>query len=127
MFLGIDYGNKRIGLAIADSSTKLAVPFEIIENKNRKFVLVELNKIIEQENIDQIVVGVPYNMEGEETEQTKDVLEFIKFLNKNLDLQIHQFDERLSTKAAETLLGDVDKKSHKDAVAAMVILQDFLN
>ena len=72
--LGIDYGQSKIGLAIADSDTKTAVPFGVAESDN---LFAIIKDTIESENIDQIIVGLPLNMSGEETEQTELTKDFI--------------------------------------------------
>ena len=125
MILGIDYGKKRIGVAIADVSTKTAVPFSVLENKGLNDVLQKLKKIILEENIDQIVVGKPMTLKNEESEQTKEVIAFIEELKENLDILILEFDERFSSKQAGSLLRGFTKEK-RDDVAAMVILQDYL-
>lgn len=119
-FLGIDWGEKRIGLALGDSETKIATPFLVV---NR---LEEIKKIISQEEIGEIVIGLPLKMGG--GDKLSD--EFAGFLNKlkgGVKIPIREIDERLSSKAADALTGDKKTKAPRDAVAAMLILQSFLD
>ena len=164
--LGIDYGDKRIGLAIGDSTTKIAVPFLILENENKKQVLTELQKVIKEENVEQIVVGFPYTAkeknagfdsaplglnsgrrqplpdsrfqipdskmtelreEDLENEQGQKVLQFVKYLKEQLDVPVVMHDERLSTREADNLIRGHGDLKENDDVAAMVILQAFLD
>lgn len=122
--LGIDYGQKHIGLAIADEEVKIAHPYLVLENKSQNFILNELNKIIEREKVKKIVVGRPIGLSGQATEQTKITDEFIEFLKNNLDISIESFDERFTTKMATKYEFDTNKGEHSSAAA--IILQDYL-
>ena len=91
--LGIDYGDKRIGVALAEG--QIALPFGIIENRNSKFIISELKEIIKQNDIDAIVIGIPYHLKqkqgGKRLEATQ---EFIINLKENLDI-LHTMSEAL--------------------------------
>ncbi len=123
--LGIDYGEKRIGLALADSELTLAVPLEIIENKGTNFVLDKLSEICQKEEIEKIVTGMPITLAGGESEKTREVKRFVDQLKNKLDIDIETEDERLSTKMVDSLAKD--KRKPKDAVSAMIILQSYLD
>lgn len=116
--LGIDYGSSKIGLALADTETKLAVPFKVIETDNLKAIIQELAQ--DTEDLEKIVVGLPLGLSGLETAQTKEVKKFIEELKKSSGLAVEEIDERLTTVAAKKAGGD-------DAVAAMYILQSYLD
>lgn len=121
--LGLDYGDKYIGLAIADSETKLASPLKIIANE-----IEDLKKIIAEEQIEKIIVGLPVGMVGKTSEQLIKTKEFIELLKNNFDILIETEDERFSTAAANTLIKEQKKKGEReDAVAAMLILQSYLD
>lgn len=119
-YIGIDYGEKRIGLALGDSESKIAVPFEVAPD------LQAVLKIIRDEDIDEIVIGLPLTMKSESGTMTRAVGGFVAQLIEKTRLPIIEIDERLSSVAADKLLGGKDK-SRRDAVAAMVILQTYLD
>jgi len=123
--LGIDYGSKRIGLALGDEEQKVALPFDVIENQEG--LIGELRRIIENEKIYRIVVGFPLGMSGKETVKTKEVEKFVDLLERNFNLPIITEDERLSSKMADSLFKEYKEKYDRDAVAAMVILQNYLD
>ncbi|MFW0837635.1 MAG: Holliday junction resolvase RuvX [Candidatus Komeilibacteria bacterium] len=120
--LGIDYGSAKIGLAIADSETTLAMPFDIIYKNSIGEQLAVLRDIIKREKIDELVVGWPLSLDNKVTAQTKKVEDFLKELAV-LNLPIHRQDERLSTQAASR----TTSKQDDDAIAAMYILQAYLD
>jgi putative Holliday junction resolvase len=119
-YLGIDYGEKRIGLAMGDSESKIAIPFTVVAN------LAEVVKVIKEEEIDEIVIGLPLTMRSEAGLMKDEVDRFVGRLKAEVNLPIVEIDERLSSKSADKLLGGRDK-SRRDAVAAMVILQTYLD
>ncbi len=138
--LSIDYGLKRIGLAISDKSRSFAFPCGVIENKNFKFVLSQIKNIIQAKEIDLIIIGMPYNQRAGIREQKlerqpsmeKIVSGFVRKLKKNLNISFELVDERFSSFAAGENLkesGISAKKSKKfiDAEAARLILQDYLD
>ena len=130
--IGIDYGDSRIGLALSDPMQIIAKPSGIIHNKSEDHVLNELKSIIAENRVEKIVVGMPFGMKGNDTEQTKKVRNFIILLEQNFDLEIIPIDERLSTKSAVSSLVqqkiNTGKEKHRvDETAAAIILQEFLD
>jgi putative Holliday junction resolvase len=123
--LGIDYGEKRIGLALGGREIKIATPYEILENKNLDFVIDEIKKICKTENVNEIIVGLPISLKGKIEAQAKKVLEFVEFLKKNLEIPIETEDERLTSVMVDKLAKE--QKVERDAVAAMLILQSYLD
>lgn len=120
--LGIDYGLKKIGLAIADSHGQLAVPLKTLLVNSPEDALAQLKEIIDSEQIDYLVMGVPVGNHDQAQEQL--TRSFIKTLEQAVRVPVMVEDERLSTKAAQELQGS----SHDDdAVAAMLILQTHLD
>lgn len=117
--LGIDYGDKRVGLAIAESESKAVAPFRIIENNNNLFA--ELKNIIKEENIEKVIVGLPLNLKSQETEQTRKVKEFVKLLKQDIELPIEIFDERMTSKIYQK-----SGRKRIDDLAAMNILDSYL-
>lgn len=130
--LGLDYGKKRIGYAVGDTTLGLAFGRDCIDNRSFDFVLEEIKKIIHLDKIEKIVVGIPFLLDGTETEQTQYTLSFINQLRKNIDLEIEIQDERLSTTEATKSLylqnfKAKDQKGKKDVIAAEIILQKYFD
>lgn len=125
-YLSIDYGEKRIGLALGDSETKMAFPFGVLENKSDDFILEEIQKICVQEKVSQIIVGLPLTMEGERGPQAEQILHFVNFLKINLNMPVVTEDERFSSVMVAKLMAE-HKVKERDAVAAMIILQSYLD
>ena len=130
--LGVDYGDVRVGVALSDSNKIIARPFKTLINKNSKDLLINLEEIINQNEIDEIVIGVPYNMSGQDTKQTEKVREFIAILKQKFELSINLIDERLTSIEAEGIMHKMNIKtgSNKgkiDKIAASIILQEHLD
>ena len=125
-FLALDVGSRRIGLAMADSQVKIAVPFGWL--KNNENIVQEITELVLRHDIDTIVVGYPRNQSGGPTKQTEFVEEFVKqFEDIELDTEIVFQDESLTSVQAEQRLGNkIKDKGEIDAEAASIILQDFL-
>ena len=119
-YLGIDWGEKRVGLAIGNSETKIATPYGVVND------LISLKKVIEDEEIEKLIVGKPIKMSGEEKLEAE-FSNFISELKYITEKQIEFIDERLSSKAADALIGDKKTKAPRDAVAAMLILQSYFD
>ena len=119
--LGIDWGEARIGLALADSETKLATPFLVVSS------LDEVLKAIKEEEVDLVVVGLPLKMSDSKEKVDSKFSEFLDLLKSKLSISVETFDERLSSKAVDSLAGDKKIKADRDAVAAMLILQGYLD
>jgi len=136
--LGIDYGAKKIGLAKSDEQNKFALPLEIIRSDDRTEILNRLRTVCERENIESIVIGVPISLKAEnrdefgrqldlQNKQMQTVLNFVEWLKLNLGLPVEIEDERLTSKLAGAMLKGKMKKMPDDAVAAMLILQGYLD
>ncbi|OYX44055.1 Holliday junction resolvase RuvX [Candidatus Saccharibacteria bacterium 32-49-12] len=124
-FLGLDVGDKRVGIALGDSQVKIAVPFGYLERSDE--IIVKLTEIILRHNVRTIVVGYPRNQSGEPTQQSAAVERFVEEL-ADIDIQaevVYQ-DESLTSVEAERRLGRVKDKGEIDAEAASIILQDYL-
>jgi len=130
--LGIDYGEVRVGLSLSDLTQTIANPFKTIIYKSADNLLDQLKEIIDENEVEKLVVGVPYNMKGEDTKQTLKVKEFISFLESNLSYNVELIDERLSSIEAEKTMHKMNiktghNKSDIDKIAASVILQEYLD
>jgi len=115
--LGIDYGSSKIGLALGDSQLKVATPFKVLKPEE---LVLEIDRLIERQGLDLAVMGLPLNMSGQETAQTRIVKQFAENLKKEISVEIVFEDERLSTIQAS-------RDGKDDAVAAMYILQSYLD
>jgi len=130
--LGIDYGEKRIGLAMSDELGMMAHEFEVVANWNNEDLLEYLRQLIEKEDIIKIVVGLPLNMSGEETPKTQEVREFAAMLENILDREVIFEDERWTTKMVDKVLQEMkvsqkEARVMKDMVAAKFILQSYMD
>lgn len=125
-FLALDVGEKRIGLAMADSQVRIAVPFGWVANDER--VMEELAEIMLRHDISLVVVGYPRNQSGEPTQQTEFVVDFVRRLSQlDINAEITYQDESLtSVQAEQRLAGKIKDKGDIDAEAASIILQDYL-
>lgn len=132
--MGIDYGIKRIGIAMTDIMQIMASPFETIDSSESvKKNAAKIVEIAKENDVSSIVVGVPFNMNGTEGEMADTVRKFIEEVKNITDIQIFEIDERLTTAQAERMLideGDVSRekrKGLKDKLAASFILQTYLD
>jgi putative Holliday junction resolvase len=120
-YLGIDWGKKRIGLATGDSETYLALPFKTVAS------LDALLQVINEEEIDELVLGVPLKMSRPEDSLNPEFYKFASQLASKSRLLIHQVDERLSSLGADALIGNKKTKAGRDEIAAALILQTYLD
>lgn len=121
-YLGIDWGEKRIGLALADSETKIATPFKTVASVD------EVARLVVSERIDAVVLGRPSSIKNYELKITNENYnKFIKDLKDKITVPIELVDERLSSKAADALIGTRKTKASRDEIAAMIILQSYLD
>ncbi|MGC6456592.1 MAG: Holliday junction resolvase RuvX [Coraliomargaritaceae bacterium] len=128
--LGIDWGEKRIGLAYADE-VGVAVPLPAAVASSKKGRMRQIEATIEARSIEQLVVGYPLNMNGSVGFKAKEVDVFIAQLEKRFRLPVHRIDERLSSHAVEQGFRGSRKKPDRksgeiDSRAAALILQDFV-
>ena len=133
--IGLDLGSKRIGVSICDEKQLIATPFRTIKRSTAKEVINELRTIIEENDIKGIIIGNPLNMDGTSGSSTQSVKDTSKNIEKNINLPVCLWDERLSTVGAFNLSSQLDvnvsKREKKiDENAAAFILQgaiDFLS
>ncbi|CAH2213135.1 Holliday junction resolvase RuvX [Tepidibacter aestuarii] len=130
--MGLDVGNKTIGVAVSDLMGLTAQGITTVRRKGIKTDLEELNKIIKEKEVGEIVVGLPKNMNGTLGPQSEKVVKFTEKLKTITDLEIKFWDERLTTVAAEKSLiqADVSRQKRKkviDMLAAVLILQGYLD
>ncbi len=130
--LAIDYGRQRIGLAISDELGLTAQPLETLERTNRRNDLRRLRDVVKKLGVGRIVVGHPVRLDGSAGDMAEEAVRFAARIQKELRLPVEMFDERLSSWEAQETTARTKTKRGKhsdriDAVAAAVILRDFLN
>lgn len=132
--LGIDYGDSRVGIAITDPLGFTAQGLETItHNGNDKIVLRRLDEILSKYEVDTIVVGMPYNMDGTKTVRAEVTEKFLHKLRcKYNKIKIETVDERLTTVAAHKTMNFLDINKHKkrsivDTISAVYILETYMN
>ena len=130
--LGIDHGQKRIGLAISDPGKVISKPLQTLKFSNIERFIIDLTKIIYEQNIEKIIIGKPLGMSGNETDQTQKVKKFIKALRKSIKVPCEMIDERLSSISAKKSLITIGvktghNKSRVDETAAAIFLQHYLD
>lgn len=119
-YLGIDWGEKRIGLALAEPELRLALPFGTVSN------LQELLKVIKEEDVGVLVLGLPLKLSGQK-EINSLWQSFKEALERDSSLPLVLVDERLSSRQADSLLGTYKEKASRDEISAALILQSFLD
>lgn len=130
--LGLDFGEKRIGVALANGEGLLAIPMSVIERTGEKADLDKVHALAEEYGVKRIVVGLPLSLDGTIGKQAEDVLAFIRTLSQHIHIPIDTWDERFSTVEAESLFSSTEMKrgkqrEHRDAMAAAIILQGYLD
>lgn len=128
--LGIDYGEKRIGLSYGDE-LGVAVPLPAATESKKKQRFARIREVIAAKRIGALVVGYPYNMDGSVGFKAKEVDAFIAELEREFGLPVHRVDERLTSHQAESDMRgmgrrDARKSGELDSRAATLILQDYL-
>ena len=130
--LGLDFGERRIGLALSDPLGIIAKPLTIIDRKKTADYISRISEIVSERKITSIVVGLPLTLKGDYSKQTEIVLAFIDQLKSDLQIPIMTVDERLSSVAAvKSLQAQAVKTGHNkgrvDETAAAIFLQEYLD
>jgi len=130
--LGLDVGERRIGVAVSDPDGTVAVPVTVIERKSEAAALGEITALIRDHDIDRIIVGMPLSLDGNLGKQAETVQAFEQSLKECTDVPVVDWDERLSTLHAERMMVEAGVKRGKrkrrlDSVAAAIILQGYLD
>ena len=131
IWLGIDYGTKRIGVAAGNTADGIASPLTSIPAEPLDTAIDEIKRLVEEYRADGIVVGWPLNMDDSEGPQARLSRQYAAELAEALEIDVRLWDERLSSFAADrALAGHLTRKKKKlrqDAIAAATFLQDFLS
>jgi putative Holliday junction resolvase len=127
--LGLDVGNRRIGVAVSDAIKVIARPVEVIDRR-RQNAIRRITDLVHEYQTDEIVVGYPWNTNGSAGEQAHAVESFTEQLRTAVNLPVRYYDERYSTGEAKDIISSrkrKDQTQHDDAIAAAVILQRYLD
>jgi putative Holliday junction resolvase len=129
--LAIDYGSRRMGLAVSDPLGITAQGLDTLERKNKRSDFARLEKLLREYQIREIVLGLPLRMSGEEGTQSQKVAEFAEELRRRFAIPVHLWDERLTSAEANRLLREAELSIQKraqavDRMAATLILQSWL-
>ena len=130
--MGLDIGDKRIGVALSDPDGILASPLTIINRREERLDIEAITNIVNQHQVKQIIIGLPRSMDGSIGKQAEKVQAFTQRLCQYTEVPVEFRDERLSTVSAKRLMQAVNtkktrKKARYDAIAAAIILQDYLD
>lgn len=130
--LGIDVGRKRIGLALSDQTNQIAQPLTVLKRDIVSSEIEQIGKIIADNLVTEIVVGIPISMSGKPGRQAEEVRAYLSKLQNQIDLPVKEWDERLTTALVEKVLISADltrgrRKRIVDKLAATVILQSYLD
>lgn len=129
--LGIDFGTRRVGLAITDPEGRMAFARKGIERTTRDALFAALMDLIEAEGVQAVVVGLPLTLEGEDSLTTRQARNFAESLGRRIPCPVHLMDERLSSAAAEEQLKEAGlcsrkRKERLDSQAAVQILETWI-
>ena len=135
--MSIDYGDKRVGIALSDPMQTISYPSGVINKKNDKHLIEELFKIISEKQIKKIIIGLPISMSGSYSQQTNKVIAFKNTLidelhDRDLNIPVDTIDERLSSVSAKNIMIQQGiktghNKSKIDELSASIILQEYLD
>ncbi len=130
--MGLDFGTKRIGIAISDELLITAQGLDSLYRKELKSDLEEIARLTQGNGVSEIVVGLPLNMDGTYSAKTKEVVAFLDELSKMVSVPVKTWDERLTSMQAERVLLEADmsrakRKKLSDKLAAQIILQSYLD
>jgi putative Holliday junction resolvase len=130
--LAIDHGTKRMGIALSDETLTIAQPLEFIPAEPFADFLARLKRLITEKQVDQILIGMPRNMDGSYGPAALKVQEFVAVLKETIAVPIKTWDERLTSAQANRMLIQAEvrrdkRKQRVDAAAAAILLQSYLD
>jgi putative Holliday junction resolvase len=130
--LGVDYGSVRIGLAVSDPERRIASPLDTYARRGRAGDADYFRRLVAEEQIGQIVVGLPVHLDGREGQKAKEARAFGKWLADATGLPVVSWDERFTTVEAESALWNAGlthkkRKERRDRVAAQLLLQAYID
>ncbi len=131
--LGIDYGTRRVGLALSDPLGIIAQPIDAVKQSSE--LMAEIRQVVERERVHTVVVGMPLNLKGQAAQTAQEVQKFVEQLRAELSMEVATWDERFTTTIAQqTMITMGTKKKERqqkngriDSMAAAVMLQNYLD
>jgi putative Holliday junction resolvase len=132
VIMGLDVGDIRIGVAFTDKLLLAAHAYGTIDRRNEKAAIEEIARLARERKVSRIVVGMPYTLRGELGVQGDKVRRFIELLREKVDVPVVEWDERMTTAAADRLLRELEMPGRKrrkllDQLSAALILQSYLD
>jgi putative Holliday junction resolvase len=129
--LSLDFGEKRIGVAVSDALNIIAQSVGTIERKGIKNDLKKIKDLVREHDAGRLIVGLPLNMNGTEGKSANRAVDFVNELKKEIDIPVEMVDERLTTAQGERIFLEADlsrkkRKKNIDKIAAQLILQNYL-
>lgn len=129
--LAVDYGEKRIGLALSDPLKIFAKPYLMLENQGLEALVLSLKEIIISSSVQQVVLGIPWAIDGRKTPKTEETLQVLEHLKADLEIPVIPWDERYSSDEAHKELKKMGRSWQQarlevDAMAAAMILKSYL-
>lgn len=130
--MGLDYGTRRIGVAMSDELLLTAQGSNTIFNNTPSETIAAIARLVKENGVVEVIVGLPINMNGSHGQKAKEVIEFTENLMKSVTVPVKTWDERLTTREAERALLEADmsrakRKRLNDMIAAQLILQGYLD
>lgn len=130
--LSLDFGEKRIGVAVSDPLNIIAQSVGTIERKGTKNDLQKVGELVREYEAGKLIVGLPLNMDGTEGKSANRAMDFVKELKKAIKVEVEMLDERLTTAQGERIFLEADmsrkkRKENLDKIAAQLILQNYLD
>ena len=130
--MGIDFGTKRVGIAVSDELLLIAHGMTSLNRKDLKSDMEEIARLAQANGVEEIIVGLPLNMDGTYSAKTKEAIEFMDQLSKVVTVPVKTWDERLTSMQAERVLLEADmsrakRKKLTDKLAAQIILQSYID
>jgi putative Holliday junction resolvase len=129
--LALDFGLKRIGLALSDPEGRMALPYTTLIRKDNSHLLARIQDIVDQEKVECLIVGLPLGLNGEETLSTRQARNFARLLGRAISLPVYLQDETLTSSEASHRLNESGLRGRRqkrvlDQIAATIILESFL-
>jgi putative Holliday junction resolvase len=122
--LALDYGAARTGVAVSDATGTIAIPLEVVERASSPAGFARIREIVDEQGVEQVVVGLPLTLRGERGEQAQQTEDFVRALRERLDVRVETYDERFTTTRAAR--GAATGGAPEDARAAAHLLEGYL-